>query len=84
MSTSPGLSLIHIYGTCERLFELTGTWIFTGNKTGIVRWMEKYEKESLEKSRWLLHLKDYLFYKFTGEVTTDATDQSLIFLDQNI
>ena len=70
-------------GTCERLFELTGTWIFTGNQNGIVRWMEKYEKESLEKSRWLLHLKDYLFYKFTGEVTTDATDQSLIFLDQN-
>ena len=59
-------------GTCERLFELTGTWIFTGNQNGIVRWMEKYEKESLEKSRWLLHLKDYLFYKFTGEVTTDA------------
>lgn len=69
-------------GTCEKLFELTGTWIFTGNQNGIVRWMEKYEKESLEKSRWLLHLKDYLFYRFTGQITTDATDQSLIFLDQ--
>ena len=37
-------------GTCERLFELTGTWVFTGNQNGIVRWMEKYEKESLEKA----------------------------------
>lgn len=69
-------------GTCEKLFDVTGTWIFTGNQNGIVRWMEKYEKESLDKSRWLLHLKDYLFYKCTGEVTTDATDQSLVLLDQ--
>lgn len=68
-------------GTCEKLFNVTGTWIFTGNQNGIVRWMEKYEKESLDKSRWLLHLKDYLFFKCTGEVTTDATDQSLVLLD---
>ena len=47
-----------------------------------MRWMEKYEKDSLDKSRWLLHLKDYLFFKFTGEITSDATDQSLILLDQ--
>lgn len=69
-------------GTCDRLFELTGTRIFSGNQNGIVKWMEKYEKESLDKSKYLLHLKDYLFYKFTGEVTTDATDQSLVLLDQ--
>lgn len=70
-------------GTCEKLFDVTGTWIFTGNQNGIVRWMEKYETDSLEKSRWLMHLKDYLFYKFTGQITTDATDQSLVLLDQN-
>ena len=69
-------------GTCEKLLKACGTWIFTGNQNGIVRWMEKYEKESLDKSRWLLHLKDYLFFKFTGEITSDATDQSLILLDQ--
>ncbi|GKX27668.1 carbohydrate kinase [Vallitalea longa] len=69
-------------GTCDKLFELTGTRIFTGNQNGIVRWMEKYEKENLDKSKHLLHLKDYLFYKFTGEITTDATDQSLIMINQ--
>lgn len=69
-------------GTCEKLFDACGTWICTGNQNGIVRWMEKYEKESLDKSRWLLHLKDYLFFRFTGEITSDATDQSLILLDQ--
>ena len=67
-------------GTCDKLFEITGTRIFTGNQNGIVKWMEEHEPENLDKSRWLLHLKDYLFYRFTGKVTTDATDQSLISL----
>ena len=31
-----------------------------------------------DSSKYLLHLKDYLFYQLTGEITTDATDQSLI------
>lgn len=70
-------------GTCDKLFKLTGTSVFTGNQNGIVRWMEKYEKGSMDRSRYLLHLKDYLFYKFTGQITTDATDQSLILLDMN-
>lgn len=70
-------------GTCDRLFELTGTRIFTGNQNGIVKWMEAHEKESIERARYFLHLKDYLFYKLTGEITTDATDQSLILIDPN-
>ena len=28
-------------GTCDKLFEITGTRIFTGNQNGIVKWMEK-------------------------------------------
>ena len=70
-------------GTCDRLFDMTGTRIFTGNQNGIVKWMEENERESLEKAAHLMHLKDYLFYKLTGKITTDATDQSLVFLDQN-
>lgn len=38
--------------------------------------------EDLEKAAYLMHLKDYLFYRLTGKITTDATDQSLIFLNQ--
>ncbi len=70
-------------GTCDKLFELTGTRVFTGNQNGIVKWMDEHEPESLEKAKYFLHLKDYLFFKMTGEITTDATDQSLIFLNQN-
>ncbi len=70
------------HGVADQLIELTGTRVFTGNQNGIVRWMEKYEPTSLEKAAYIMHLKDYLFYKLTGEITTDASDQSLIFLDQ--
>lgn len=70
-------------GTCDKLFDLTGTRIFTGNQNGIVRWMEKYELENLDNAKYILHLKDYLFYKLTGEITTDASDQSLVLLDQH-
>ena len=68
-------------GTCDKLFDLTGTRIFTGNQNGIVKWMQKYEPQSLDKAKYLLHLKDFLFYKLTGHITTDATDQSLVFLN---
>ena len=69
-------------GTCDRLFELTGTRVFTGNQNGIVKWMEENAPKDLEKAAYLMHLKDYLFYRLTGKITTDATDQSLIFLNQ--
>ena len=69
-------------GTADKLFKLTGTRIFSGNQNGIVKWMERHASKDLENSAYLMHLKDYLFMKFTGHVTTDSTDQSLIFLDQ--
>ena len=45
---------------------------------------EASQPQALEKTAYILHLKDYLFYKLTGKITTDATDQSalLIFLNQ--
>lgn len=70
-------------GTANEVFRLSGTRIFTGNQPCIVKWMELHEKESLEKARYILHLKDVLFYKLTHRATTDVTDQSLIFLDMN-
>lgn len=70
-------------GVCDELFALTGTRVFTGNQNCIVRWMDENVPDVLAKAQYFLHLKDYLFYMMTGELTTDATDQSLIFIDQN-
>lgn len=69
-------------GTVDKLFDLTGTRIFSGNQNGIVKWMQRNAPDDLKKSAYLMHLKDYLFMKFTGHITTDSTDQSLIFLNQ--
>lgn len=68
-------------GTAQKVFELAGTRIFTGNQPCIVKWMEENEPESLVRAKYLMHLKDYLFFKLTGAVTTDTTDQSLVFID---
>lgn len=70
-------------GTAKKLFDISGNRIFTGNQNGIVAWFDKYQPETLDKTAWILHLKDYLYYKLTGNIATDATDQSLIFLDMN-
>jgi erythritol kinase len=68
-------------GTTRRVFDLAGTRLFTGNQPCIVKWMEEHEPENLNRAKYIMHLKDYLFYKLTGDITTDGTDQSLVFLN---
>lgn len=68
-------------GTARKVFDLAGTRLFTGNQCCIVKWMEENEPESLNRAKYILHLKDYLFFKLTGKITTEATDQSLVFLN---
>lgn len=70
-------------GTVRRLFDITGTWLCVGNQNGIVKWMDENDPDALKQARWFMHLKDYLFWCLTGQITTDASDQSLVFLDQN-
>ena len=68
-------------GTSRKVFDLTGTRLFTGNQCCILKWMDEHEPASLSRAKYIMHLKDYLFYKLTGKVTTEVTDQSLIFLN---
>ncbi|MHB8062683.1 MAG: FGGY family carbohydrate kinase [Ruminiclostridium sp.] len=68
-------------GTIKKVFDLAGTRMFTGNQACILKWMEENEPENLNRAKYILHLKDYLFYKLTDKITTDATDQSLVFID---
>ncbi len=68
-------------GTIQKVFELSGTRMFTGNQPAILKWMDRHEPEALERAAYIMHLKDYLFYKLTGEITSDSTDQSLIYID---
>lgn len=68
-------------GIIQRIFSLTGNTIFTGNQGCILKWMEENEADSLEKAEYIMHLKDVLFFKLTGSIASDATDQSLTFID---
>ncbi len=68
-------------GTTRKVFDLAGTRMFTGNQGCIVKWFERKEPQTLERAKHLMHLKDVLFLKLTGTATTDATDQSLVFID---
>lgn len=68
-------------GTAEEVFRRAGTRIFTGNQPCILKWMDQYAPEELEKAKYCLHLKDALFAYLTGKISTDTTDQSLVFLD---
>lgn len=70
-------------GTIEKAFELSGTRLFTGNQNVILKWMDKHEPETMAKTKHILHLKDYLYYQLTHEIYTDATDQSLVFINMN-
>jgi len=68
-------------GITQKVFEISGTRLSAGNQPGIVRWMAENEPENLSRARHLLHLKDCLYYRLTGEIASDASDQSLVFLD---
>lgn len=70
-------------GTVDKAFKLSGTRLFTGNQNVILKWMDKNEPETMEKTKHIMHLKDYLYYKLTKEIYTDATDQSLVFINMN-
>ena len=68
-------------GTARTVFEQSGTRIFTGNQPCVIKWLDRQEPESLKNAKYIMHLKDALFYRLTGQATTDVTDQSLIFLN---
>ena len=71
----------HADGTARRSFELCGTAPFTGTQAAQLKWLERHEPEALRRAAYILHEKDWIFYKLTGTITTDDSDQSLTHID---
>ncbi len=67
--------------TAKDAFKICGTAINTGTQCAQLKWLEDNEPESLENSQIIFHAKDWIFYKLTGEITTDETDESLPMLN---
>lgn len=71
----------HEDGTARQSFDMCGTAPFTGTQAAQIRWLETHEPEALEKARWIFHEKDWIFYKLTGEIRTDDSDECLTHID---
>ena len=54
--------------------------MFTGSQAAQLAWLRENEPESLRRARVIFHAKDWLFYKLTGAISSDETDESLTML----
>jgi sugar (pentulose or hexulose) kinase len=71
---------LHAQGIAHRAFDICGTSVFTGSQAAQLLWLRENEPESLKKAQIIFHAKDWLFYKLTGLITSDETDESLTML----
>lgn len=68
-------------GTLEKTFDICGTAAFGSSICAEIRWLEKNEPDAMERAAWCFHLKDWLFYKMTGVVSSDDTDMCIPMLN---
>lgn len=71
---------LHAQGIAHQAFDICGTSVFTGSQAVQLLWLRENEPDSLSKARVIFHAKDWLFYKLTGLITSDETDESLTML----
>jgi sugar (pentulose or hexulose) kinase len=70
----------HAGSIAAEVFAICGTSVFTGSQAVQLAWLRQHEPSSLRNADVIFHAKDWLFYKLTGNITTDETDASLTML----
>jgi len=60
----------------ERVIELTGNQIVIGFTASKILWVREREPDLFQRIRHVMLPKDYLSYRFTGELATDVHDAS--------
>jgi L-xylulokinase len=60
---------------------LTGQVPFAGSSPALLAWLRRHDPTALEGSKWLLFCKDWIKLGLTGEISTDVTDASALFVD---
>jgi erythritol kinase len=71
---------VHAQGIAQEAFDICGTSVFTGSQAVQLLWLRENEPESLQRAEVIFHAKDWLFYKLTGVISSDETDESLTML----
>ncbi len=63
-------------GLNEESFKISGSAVFSGAVTPIIKWLELNEPQSLKKTSYFLYAKDWIKFKLTGKICTDPSDAS--------
>jgi len=84
--TKPILDVWQKNGKHLLAFEKSSNSIFTGSPIAILRWLKEEKPHIFEKARHLVFAKDWIRYKLTQELATDASDFSMfpLPLEENV
>ena len=63
-------------GLLERSFAISCNALTPGFALVLLRWLRDHQPEVLERARTLLFAKDWIRFRLTGELATDASDAS--------
>jgi len=61
-------------GILDQVVGLSGSRVMTGHFPTIYHYLLKNDQGALEEARWILLAKDYLRFKLTGKIGTEACD----------
>ena len=73
INTSPVLN--------EQIRKITGSSLFPGATSVLLRWMQENSPKQLDQAHKLLFCKDWIRFKLTGVIGTDITDTSTSLTD---
>lgn len=68
-------------GVADKTLEFNGQRPFAAFPPILLAWLKEHEPETMERTRWVLYVKDWLLYKLIGEYVTDPTQASSGFTD---
>ena len=68
-------------GLLSQIFAISGNAPFPGYTLPVLTWLRRHEPETLARARWLLHSKDWIRYRLTGEIAAEESDCSYIPFD---
>jgi erythritol kinase len=68
-------------GVLDRVHALTGSGVFPGSHAALLAHLDEHEPEVLERSAVAGYCIDTVLQRLTGEISVDASDASLPFLD---
>ena len=61
----------------EEIFKISGSVVQYGCTLPVLKWLDKFEKKTLLKTKYFLTCKDWIRFKLTNEFNNDFTERSV-------